>query len=105
MRRTRARHELPATPHHPGNRALQLPGRTRIDDAFARAGVVPDIAISALDADVIKSYVELGLGVGIIAAMAFDMERDTKLRPLEATGLFETNTSSLGVRRGRYLRA
>ena len=82
-----------------------LTGRTRIDDAFARAGVVPDIAISALDADVIKSYVELGLGVGIIAAMAFETERDTKLRKLDATGLFETNTSSLGVRRGRYLRA
>ena len=81
-----------------------LTGRTRIDDAFARAGVVPDIAISALDADVIKSYVELGLGVGIIAAMAFDAERDTKLRRLDSSHLFERNTSSLGIRRGRYLR-
>jgi LysR family cys regulon transcriptional activator len=81
-----------------------LTGRTRIDDAFARAGVIPDIAISALDADVIKSYVELGLGVGIIAAMAFDTERDTKLRRLDAPGLFGANTSSIGVRRGRYLR-
>ncbi|MEI9902302.1 MAG: LysR substrate-binding domain-containing protein [Hyphomicrobium sp.] len=81
-----------------------LTGRARIDDAFARAGVVPDIAISALDADVIKSYVELGLGVGIIAEMAFDAERDTKLRKLDSRGLFHSNTSSLGVRRGRYLR-
>jgi LysR family transcriptional regulator, cys regulon transcriptional activator len=81
-----------------------LTGRTRIDAAFARAGVVPDIAISALDADVIKSYVELGLGVGIIAAMAFDSERDTKLRRLASSRLFDSNTSSLGIRRGRYLR-
>jgi len=81
-----------------------LTGRTRIDDAFAREGIVPDIAISALDADVIKSYVELGLGVGIIAAMAFDSERDTKLRRLACSHLFDSNTSSLGVRRGRYLR-
>ena len=81
-----------------------LTGRTRIDDAFAREGIVPDIAISALDADVIKSYVELGLGVGIIAAMAFESERDTKLRRLASSRLFDSNTSSLGIRRGRYLR-
>jgi len=81
-----------------------LTGRTRIDDAFVREGIVPDIAISALDADVIKSYVELGLGVGIIAAMAFDSERDTKLRRLDSSRLFDSNTSSLGIRRGRYLR-
>jgi LysR family transcriptional regulator, cys regulon transcriptional activator len=81
-----------------------LTGRTRIDDAFARAGIVPDIAISALDADVIKAYVELGLGVGIMAEMGFDAERDTKLRRLDSTHLFGSNTSSLGVRRGRYLR-
>ena len=81
-----------------------LTGRTRIDGAFARAGVVPDIAISALDADVIKSYVELGLGVGIIAAMAYEAERDTKLRRLDSSRLFERNTSSLGIRRGRHLR-
>ncbi len=81
-----------------------LTGRTRIDDAFARAGIIPDIAISALDADVIKSYVELGLGVGIIAAMAFEAERDTKLRKLDGAKLFDSNTSSLGIRRGRYLR-
>lgn len=81
-----------------------LTGRKRIDDAFAREGIVPDIAISALDADVIKSYVELGMGVGILAAMAFEPERDTKLRRLDGPRLFESNTSSLGIRRGRYLR-
>ncbi len=81
-----------------------LTGRTRIDDAFARAGIEPDIAITALDADVIKSCVELGLGVGIMAGMAFDSDRDPGLRKLDGAHLFETNTSSLAVRRGRYLR-
>lgn len=81
-----------------------LTGRTRIDDAFARAGVEPDIAITALDADVIKSCVELGLGVGIMAAMAFDPERDPGLRKLDGSHLFAANISSIAVRRGRYLR-
>lgn len=65
---------------------------------------MPDVAISALDADVIKSYVELGLGVGIIAEMAFEPARDKGLRRLAGAELFGCNTSSLGVRRGRYLR-
>jgi LysR family cys regulon transcriptional activator len=81
-----------------------LSGRARIDDAFADAGVEPDIIITALDADVIKSCVELGLGVGIMAAMAFDAERDKGLRKLDCSHLFAPNTSSLAVRRGRYLR-
>jgi LysR family transcriptional regulator, cys regulon transcriptional activator len=81
-----------------------LTGRTRIDDAFARAGLAPEIAMSALDADVIKAYVELELGVGIIASMAFDPERDTALRMLDCAHLFKTSTSSLAIRRGRFLR-
>jgi LysR family cys regulon transcriptional activator len=60
--------------------------------------------MTALDADVIKAYVELGMGVGIIAAMAFDPARDTGLRLLSTPRLFETNTSSIAVRRGRFLR-
>ena len=81
-----------------------LTGRTRIDDAFAEAGLVPDFAMSALDADVIKTYVEVGLGVGIIASMAFDAERDTGLRLLDSKHLFAASTSSIAIRRGRYLR-
>jgi LysR family cys regulon transcriptional activator len=81
-----------------------ITGRARIDEAFAGVGVEPDIAITALDADVIKSCVELGLGVGIMAAMAFDPERDPGLRKIESRHLFAPNTSSLAVRRGRYLR-
>jgi LysR family cys regulon transcriptional activator len=79
-------------------------GRGKIDEAFAKAGLAPDIVMSALDADVIKSYVEVGLGVGIIASMAFDPERDQQLRMLDATSLFARNTSRIAVRQGRYLR-
>jgi LysR family cys regulon transcriptional activator len=79
-------------------------GRGKIDQAFASAGLAPDIVMSSLDADVIKSYVELGLGAGIIASMAFEPERDTNLRLLDATGLFPLNTSRIAVRQGRYLR-
>jgi LysR family cys regulon transcriptional activator len=79
-------------------------GRGKIDEAFAAAGLAPDIVMSALDADVIKSYVELGLGVGIVASMAFEPQRDTGLRLLEAKGLFPRNTSRIAVRQGRYLR-
>jgi LysR family cys regulon transcriptional activator len=76
----------------------------RIDDAFASAGLTPQIAISALDADVIKAYVELGLGIGIIASIAFDKKRDAGLRMLDCSHLFARSTSRLAVRRGRYLR-
>ena len=81
-----------------------LTGRARIDDAFQKASLVADIAMTALDADVIKAYVELGMGVGIIASMAFDAERDTNLACITTPGLFESNTSSIAVRRGRFLR-
>ena len=79
-------------------------GRPRIDQAFEKAGIAPDIIMTALDADVIKAYVELGLGVGIVASVAYDARRDQGLRLLEAKGLFERNTSRIAVRQGRYLR-
>jgi LysR family cys regulon transcriptional activator len=79
-------------------------GRPRIDQAFEKAGIVPDIIMTALDADVIKAYVELGLGVGIVASMAFDEKRDPGVRLLPTQGLFERNTSRIAVRQGRYLR-
>src|ERR1700716_318621 len=55
-------------------------GRSRIDEAFQAQGLTPDIVLSAVDSDVIKTYVELGLGIGVIAAMAFDEKRDRHLR-------------------------
>jgi LysR family cys regulon transcriptional activator len=79
-------------------------GRPRIDATFAAAGLVPDIVMSALDADVIKTYVEVGLGVGILASMAFDPARDASLVRLDASHLFDANTTRIAVRRGHYLR-
>ena len=80
-------------------------GRAHVDQAFAAAGQVPDIVLSAIDADVIKTYVELGLGVGIIASMAYDPDRDRDLVLLPAADLFLASTTRLAVRRGVYLRS
>ncbi|MBY0225073.1 MAG: CysB family HTH-type transcriptional regulator [Hyphomicrobium sp.] len=79
-------------------------GRGRIDEAFQKAEIIPDIVMTALDADVIKAYVELELGIGIIASMAFSADRDPQLRLLDAASLFSSNTSRIAVRRGSYLR-
>jgi LysR family cys regulon transcriptional activator len=79
-------------------------GRARVDEAFARAGIAPNIAMSAIDSDVIKAYVELGLGVGIVAAMAVNPERDGAIRMLPCEHLFKANTTRIAVRRGNYLR-
>lgn len=91
--------EFPVITYHEG-----FTGRTRIDSTFQAAGLNPDIVMSALDADVMKTYVELGLGIGIIAAMAYDPARDAGLRLLESSHLFAENTTRVAVRRGRYLR-
>lgn len=80
-------------------------GRAHIDAAFARAGLTPDIVLTAMDADVIKTYVELEMGVGIVAAIAFDPDRDRHLRALDARHLFEVNLTRLGLRRGTWLRS
>ncbi|MDM0008121.1 CysB family HTH-type transcriptional regulator [Variovorax sp. J22G73] len=82
-----------------------LTGRSRIDDAFARAGLAPEIVLAAMDADVIKTYVALGMGVGIVADLACDAERDTHLGTLDAGHLFGVNQTKLAVRRGGYLRS
>lgn len=79
-------------------------GRSRINRAFERVGLTPNVALTALDADVIKTYVSLGLGLGIISALAFDAQRDAGLVALEAGHLFESNTTRLALRRGTYLR-
>lgn len=92
-----ARH--PIITYEPG-----FTGRTHIDEAFARAGLAPDVVLSAMDADVIKTYVELDMGVGIVASIAFDPERDRTLRALDARHLFEVNLTRLAFRRGTWLR-
>jgi LysR family cys regulon transcriptional activator len=79
-------------------------GRPSIDAAFASAKLAPDIVMVALDADVIKTYVEVGLGIGIVASMSYDAGRDTGLALLDTTHLFPKSTSRIALRRGRFLR-
>lgn len=82
-----------------------LTGRGSIDNAFERAAIKPRVVLTAMDADVIKTYVELGLGVGIMASIAYDEQRDTALRAIDARSLFSINTTSVAVRRGGLLRS
>lgn len=79
-------------------------GRTRIDEAFARRKLAPKIVLQAIDSDVIKTYVELGLGVGIVTRIAIDTERDTHLHVIDVGDLFGENITRVAVRRGAYLR-
>lgn len=79
-------------------------GRSRIDATFAAAGLTPDVVLSALDSDVIKTYVELGLGIGLVAPVAWVPGRDGDLAFLPGDALFPVNTTYIGVRRGHYLR-
>ena len=79
-------------------------GRGHIDDAFERAGLQAHFVLQAMDADVIKTYVELGIGVGVIASVAYDEARDRGLVALDARHLFATNTTRVAVKRGSFLR-
>lgn len=79
-------------------------GRSQLDQAFEAAGIRPQVALTAVDADVIKTYVRLGLGVGIVAHMAHDPQTDADLVPLEAAHLFAPSTTKIVIRRETYLR-
>jgi LysR family cys regulon transcriptional activator len=79
-------------------------GRSEMNRAFAAAGLAPDVVLTAIDADVIKTYVELGLGIGIIATMAYDPKRDRRVRAIDARHLFEPSSTKIGIRRGLFLR-
>jgi len=83
---------------------LGYTGRAHIDNAFAAESLRPDVVLTAMDADVIKTYVELGMGVGIVASVALDAERDRNLRILDAGHLFQVNVTRLGLRKGVWLR-
>jgi LysR family cys regulon transcriptional activator len=78
-------------------------GPASLQEFFAKAGFTPNIAITARDSDVIKTYVRLGLGVGIVAHMALD-EEDTDLRAIDASHIFSAHTTWIGFRRGTLLR-
>jgi LysR family cys regulon transcriptional activator len=79
-------------------------GRSKLDDAFYERGLSPKVVFTAADADVIKTYVRLGLGIGIVARMAFDDEKDSDLVALDASHLFAPSVTKIGFRRGTFLR-
>ncbi|MGH8685447.1 MAG: HTH-type transcriptional regulator CysB [Nitrosospira sp.] len=79
-------------------------GRSKINQAFDAKRLVPNVVLTAIDADVIKTYVELGLGIGILAQMAFEAKRDKHLRSIDASHLFEPSTTRIGISRNSYLR-
>lgn len=80
-------------------------GRSELDTAFNRAGLMPHIVFTATDADVIKTYVRLGLGVGVIASMAVDPDADPDLICIDATNIFSHSTTKIGFRRSTFLRS
>ncbi len=79
-------------------------GRSKLDEAFSHGGLAPKVVFTAADADVIKTYVRLGLGVGIVARMAVDAQQDADLVVLDASELFESSVTKIGFRRGTFLR-
>lgn len=79
-------------------------GRSKLDEAFIEKGLAPKVVFTAADADVIKTYVRLGLGIGIVAKMAYDAELDEDLIALDASHLFESSITKIGFRRGTFLR-
>lgn len=79
-------------------------GHSKVRRAFAARGLAPHLVLNAMDTDVIKAYVELGLGIAIVARMAFDPRRDRNIRAIDAAHLFEFNTVYVGFRRNNYLR-
>jgi len=91
--------QFPLVTYEPG-----YTGRSHIDAAFAKARIESTIVLEAMDADVIKTYVELGMGVGIVAAIAYDEERDARLHAIDARHLFAPNMTRLAIRRGAFLR-
>jgi len=89
----------PLVTYHP-----TFTGRTRIDAAFARARLKPAVALEAIDSDVIKTYVRLGMGVGIVASVAYEPDADSDLVMVDASHLFPIHTTWVGFRRGTLLR-
>lgn len=80
-------------------------GRSQLDEAFRSVQIKPNVAFTATDADVIKTYVRLGMGVGIVARMAYDLSQDQDLLQLDARHLFAMNVTKIGFRRGTFIRS
>ena len=83
---------------------LAFTGRSIIDKTFAREHLSPNVVLTAIDSDVIKTYVEIGLGIGILANMAYDSEHDKNLEKIDASHLFEESTTCVGFRKGQFIR-
>ncbi|MDZ7924715.1 MAG: HTH-type transcriptional regulator CysB [Marinagarivorans sp.] len=79
-------------------------GRSKLDEAFMEHGLAPRVVFTAADADVIKTYVRLGIGVGIVAKQAYNPEIDSDLVAIDASHLFKSSTTRLAFRRGTFLR-
>lgn len=79
-------------------------GRSVINKAFTNENLHPNIVLTAIDSDVIKTYVELGLGIGLLANMAFDKNKDKMLRKIDVSHLFPNSTTFIGFKKGQYLR-
>jgi LysR family cys regulon transcriptional activator len=79
-------------------------GRSKINQAFAARDLSPNVVLTAIDADIIKTYVALGLGIGLMASMAFNPDVDRGLRAIDASHLFESSTTRIGVRKDAWLR-
>ena len=84
--------------------AFAFTGRSQINAAFSSQGLRPEVVLSAIDADIIKTYVKMGFGVGIVAKMAFDDQADGGLHARDASHLFPDSTTFIGIARGAYLR-
>lgn len=83
---------------------LPLLGGSLVSSVFEKEGLTPNVVLTAIDADVIKTYVSLGLGVGLLAGMAYDPDRDVNLVALDAKHLFPDSVTYVGIRRDAYLR-
>lgn len=82
-----------------------ISGRSKRNRAFKRNNLEPRIVFTATDADLIKTYVKLGLGIGIVAEMACDKNDDPEIVSIDASSLFESSITSIGIRQGTYLRS
>jgi LysR family transcriptional regulator, cys regulon transcriptional activator len=79
-------------------------GRSRLDDAFVERGLSPHVVFTATDTDVIKTYVRLGLGIGIVAAMSYDPVQDQDLVRIDASHLFRASVTYIACRKGAFMR-
>lgn len=96
---------LPMVAHYPiVTYVFGFTGRSKLDEAFSSMGLEPQVVFTATDADVIKTYVRLGLGIGIIASMAYDEAQDEGLTAIDASHLFEPSITMIGCRKGTFLR-